>query len=134
MKELSVVEQDIPFGKVVKYDNGLLVFSPTVNTNIHVTLSDCKQHLETYIKLNQGLRSPYLCKDFKVDKIDTDAKEFVMSNGDKFASAIAMVITKPITKFLFNVMLALFKTSIPMKSFLNEEEAIKWLNQFNNND
>lgn len=54
---------------------------------------------------------------------------FLMSSISKITNRLAMVTTNPMAIFIFNILIFLYRPSMPVKIFSNEKDGMKWLKE-----
>lgn len=69
----------------------------------------------------------YLCDSPVPDK---ETRKFSAEQLPQVYTAMAMVSKPGLSKFIMNILFALKKPPIPMKSFTDDEEAREWLKQY----
>ena len=61
---------------------------------------------------------------------DKETRKFSAEQVPVIYSAMAMVSNPGLAKFIMNILFAVKKPPIPMKSFINDNEAKEWLRQY----
>jgi len=61
---------------------------------------------------------------------DKETRKFSAEQVPIIYSAMAMVSKPGLAKFIMNILFAVKKPPIPMKSFINDKEAKEWLRQY----
>lgn len=56
-----------------------------------------------------------------------EVKKYTATKLERHASALAVLNNSPISRFLIHTFLAIYRPSIPIQMFENEQEARKWL-------
>lgn len=94
-------------------------------------LERARMLIDDYIELSGGKKIP-ICHDMCGIKSTTaDAMKYVSS--DKAASvikALGMINNSPISRVIGNLFMGLRKPPYPAKIFGNQEDTLKWLEQF----
>ncbi|MCK5176989.1 MAG: hypothetical protein KAQ92_04650 [Candidatus Aenigmarchaeota archaeon] len=121
-----------PHGRVWMFDDNITRTSFEPHTII--TREDAIAHLEAGGLCNQkrGLkRSTLLVYLSNIKQLSREARLlFSGSETLKISIAAALLINSPMGKVIGNFFLGLNKSEYPIKLFLNEEDAIKWLRTF----
>ncbi len=92
--------------------------------------TDVERHFEIYLKLGVDVkkRMPLLVdatNDFEMTK---GARELSAQKGKEYFSAIAVISNSFTTRLLINFLNSFYSFGIPLKMFVSEAEALKWLN------
>lgn len=98
--------------------------------NIVLDMEQAVQIVEDRLRLQTGRFMPVLCDIRAIQGIDKAARAYLSLEGSAFVNAVAFVVDSPVSEMLSDIYLATNSPTIPTKSFLNREEAIKYLNSF----
>ncbi len=117
-------------GEIADYElkeSGILVSYSKPNKRIVTLIS---ANVELVKKITGGRPVPlliYLCDSPVPDK---ETRKFSTEKLPEIYSAMAMVSKAGLSAFIMKILYKFQKPPIPMKSFTNDQEAEKWLNQF----
>ena len=117
-------------GEIADYElkeSGILV---SYSKPIKRTVPLISANVELVKKITGGGPVPlliYLCDSPVPDK---ETRKFSTEKLPEIYSAMAMVSKPGLSAFIMKILFKFQKPPIPMKSFTNEQEAEKWLNQF----
>jgi hypothetical protein len=101
------------------------------NPNIEHTLADARKNVEIFFKLANGIKRPLLSDISNVKSVSREAREyFAGEETAKVISAIGLLINSPVSRVIGNFYLSLNKPPFPVKLFISEKKAIRWLKTF----
>jgi len=96
-------------------------------------ITDAKESLTELQNITKGKTMPILKIPGKYSSIDGDARRFISSEeGMKYSTAEAFVTTFLPHRIIGNFYLKFNAPVKPTAFFETEQQAIEWLNQFNN--
>ena len=101
--------------------------------NVTIKLSDAKIAVKDRIQASNSAKCPLFLDGRKVKRISKEARDYFSSEeGSELLSAAALIVDSSLTKMLANFFIRINfkKPLIPIKLFSNEQEAIKWLEQY----
>jgi len=102
-----------------------------VSPNAEVSLADAKECISAMAKISQGKSYPTLVDLRKEKSLSREAREYLAGEETaKVQSAVALLIGSPLLRVIANVFMGLNKPKMPIKVFISESEAIKWLKGF----
>lgn len=126
-KEGDIIrELDIELGYLRKRRDGILTFYPRPGINT-ANLKQLKEMLEACKDIQQGKPSPFFSDDRSLRGMNREEKEFVKETFKEFATAAAILVDSPYSRFFHNMLIYLYDPEIPFKVFGIEQEAIDWL-------
>lgn len=117
-------------GEIADYElkeSGILV---SYSMPIKRTVPLISANVELVKKITGGRPVPlliYLCDSPVPDK---ETRKFSTEKLPEIYSAMAMVSKPGLSAFIMKILFKFQKPPIPMKSFTDDQEAEKWLNQF----
>lgn len=101
--------------------------------NAIIGLMEAKEAVRNRIKLAQNTPMPILIDGRSLFKITKEARDYFSSEeGSELLSAAALIVDSSLTKMLANffIRINIKKPLIPIKLFSDEQEAIKWLEEY----
>lgn len=124
---LNEIKTDL--GVYQKRSDGILVFriNPKIET---MSVDDLSDQLKIFCELQDGKPSPFMMVTKEIKSLEDSEKRFIKENVGKFSTAAAMVTDAPLTNFLFNIFIYLYRPPVPSKLFNNEKDAVAWLKTF----
>lgn len=109
--------------------DGIIYGSYPIGTIVDLELS--KKVLKDRTKLSDGKAYPILGYGANVKYWTKEAKEFHSSEEySRLIKAVALVYDSPIISIIITFYYRFYKSAFPIKSFSNEKQALKWLEQF----
>ena len=117
-------------GEIADYElkeSGILI---SYSKPIKRTVPLISANVELVKKINGGRPVPlliYLCDSPVPDK---ETRKFSTEKLPEIYSAMAVVSKPGLSAFIMKILFKFQKPPIPMKSFTDDQEAEKWLNQF----
>lgn len=116
-------------GEIATYwfDGGILV---SLSKSPKRTVENIKANVELVKRITGNKPVPLLIYLSNSPVPDKDARKYSTEQLPVIYSAMAMVSKPGLAKFIMNLLFALQKPPIPMKSFTNDQEAKNWLKQF----
>lgn len=117
-------------GEIATYwidDNGILV---SLSKSVRRTVENLKGNGELVMKITEGKKLPLLIYLTNSPIPDKEARQYSTEALPKLYKAMTMVSKPGLSQFIMNILFALKPPPIPMKSFTNDEEAVRWLKQF----
>jgi hypothetical protein len=109
-------------------NNTVFAFFPK---GLKVDLEMAKQILLERLKLQQGKAYPLMLTLGGLISNTTEARKFMIEKGTEGISKGAIIVRKKYEEIVINVFLAVDKPLVPVKVFLNDSEALLWLNDVN---
>lgn len=125
------MKQDLIQGTIADYqllDNGILI---SYSKNIQRTVSLIDENVALVKKITGGKPVPLLIHLTKSPVPDKATRQHSSKKVAEIYSAMAMVSKPGLSQLIMKMVFALQKPPIPMKSFTNEQEAMKWLLSLN---
>lgn len=96
-----------------------------------IDLSKAKKIIVDRHSYTNGVSFPALIKSMNKIEIDKSARSFFKSEeSSQGLTAIALMSTNSYSLIMMNFMIRLYRPSIPIKMFTNQEKAIEWLSNF----
>jgi hypothetical protein len=96
------------------------------------TLETAKENVKAGIKVAGGNKRPLLLDMSKISSMNKEARDYY-AMGDKrdsSESAVALLISSPLSRVIGNFFMGLNKPVIPTKLFNDKELALAWLKTF----
>jgi hypothetical protein len=114
-------------GEIADYyfTDDLILFSYSKKKKNTVKL--VQENIELVKSITGGRPAPLLIYLANSPIPDKTTRKYSIENMSKIYSAMALVSKPGLSQFLMSILYRLVKTTIPVKSFTNDEEAIKWL-------
>ena len=99
-----------------------------VEAGAEIQLQDARGNTETVIKISGGANYPIIVDLREIKSISKDARDhFAMRNRKPNVTAIAMLVSSPVSSVIGNFFLGLNKPIVPTRMFTVEQEAIQWM-------
>jgi len=116
-------------GEIATYwfDEGILV---SLSKNPKRTVEYIRGNVELVKRLTNNKPVPLLIYLSNSPVPDKDARKYSTEQLPVIYKAMAMVSKPGLAKFIMNILFALNKPPIPMKSFTDDKEAKAWLKQY----
>lgn len=96
-----------------------------------MTLETAREELAGFQKLAEGRKMPLMVDIREVLAIAREARVcFTGPEGEKTATAVALLTGSALTRVLGNFFMGLNKPSFPVRIFTSEAEALEWLRGF----
>lgn len=109
--------------------NGIIYGSYSKGTVVDLQIS--KQVLRDRNVLSKGKAYPILGYASNVKYWTKEAKEFHSSEEyARLVKAVALIFPSGIVSVLYNFYVRFYKSKFPIRSFSNEQEALKWLEKY----
>lgn len=97
-----------------------------------IKIADAHENTKAVIEVSDGNIFPMIVDTRKIKSIEKEARDhFSMRNRKGQVSAIAILISSPVSVIIGNFFMGLNKPAVPTKLFKDEERALKWVKQFN---
>jgi len=109
------------------FDEGILV---SLSKNPKRTVENLRGNVELVKRLTNNKPVPLLIYLSNSPVPDKDARKYSTEQLPVIYKAMAMVSKPGLAKFIMNILFALNKPPIPMKSFTDDKEAKAWLKQY----
>lgn len=116
-------------GEIATYwfENGILV---SLSKSPKRTVENLKANVELVKQITNNKPTPLLIYLSNSPVPDKDARKYSTEQLPVIYSAMAMVSKPGLAKFIMNLLFALKRPPIPMKSFIDDKEAMAWLKQY----
>jgi len=96
-----------------------------------IDLETAKVAVASRIAISNGVAYPILADARHVSSITKEARDyFASTEGTGLMLASALLLDSVLNRFLGNFFLQINKPKIPLKLFTDENEALKWLEQY----
>jgi hypothetical protein len=94
-------------------------------------LDAAKDTVKKRLEASNGIAYPLLIDARQVQSITKEARDYFASDeGVSMLLASALILDSVLGKFLGNFFLQINKPKTPLRLFIDEKEALKWLQQF----
>jgi len=122
-------DRQIYEGEIATYwfEDGILV---SLSKSPRRTVALIKTNVALVKKITGNKKVPLLIYLKNSPVPDKDTRKFSAEQLPNIYSAMAMVSKPGLAKFIMNILFAFKPPPIPMKSFTDDTEAKKWLQQF----
>lgn len=116
-------------GEIADYymENGMLV---SLSKSTLRTVATIKGNVELVKQITGGKPVPLLIYLSSSPVPDKETRDFSKTQLPVIYKAMAMVSKPGLSRFIMNILFALQKPPIPMKSFTDDKEAKAWLKQY----
>lgn len=99
-----------------------------VRAGSEIQLEDAKENTAMVIAVSGGANYPILVDLRKIKSISKEARDHFSMRGRKpNVTAIAMLVSSPLSRIIGNFFLGLNKPTVPTRMFTSEEEGIAWM-------
>lgn len=96
-----------------------------------INISKAKNIIKDRLSYADGKTYPAVIKSINKIEIDKSARTFFKSEeSSKGLKAIAMMSTNSYSLIMMNFMIRLYRPSIPIKMFTDEQKAINWVSEY----
>lgn len=103
-----------------------------VKPGSEISREDARENTEAVIRLSDGKNFPILVDLRQIKSISKEARDHFSMRGRKpNVTAIAMLVSSPVSKIIGNFFLGLNKPTVPTRMFTAEAEARKWIDKQN---
>ena len=109
------------------FDDGILI---SLSKSPKRTVENIKANVQLVKQITNSKPVPLLIYLSTSPVPDKDARKYSTVQLPVIYSAMAMVSKPGLSKFIMNILFALKRPPIPMKSFTDDKEAKIWLMQF----
>ena len=119
-----------PFeGEIATYwfDDGILV---SLSKSPQRTVENIKANVKLVKEITNNKPVPLLIYLSNSPVPDKETRKYATEQLPVIYSAMAMVSKPGLARFIMNILFALKKPPIPMKSFTDDKEAKKWLRSY----
>lgn len=123
-----VEEREAGNGIIGITEDNILVFTPYPYME-GPTLEGLKKDHDVYLELTNGTPMPLLSDNRSIKKIGSAEQSYIKSTLTDFASKLACIVDSPLTRFLHNTFIHLYRPEVPVKMFTKEEDALKWIRE-----
>lgn len=113
-------------GIITKRADGILVFVPHNHINC-CTLEGLKEDRIAYLEIQQGAISPLLSDVRNLEFMGSEEKRFVTETAHQFTNAMAVWTDSPLSTFITNMFIKLYRPTLPTKLFTHRDDALEWL-------
>ncbi|HEU4719020.1 MAG TPA: STAS/SEC14 domain-containing protein [Bacteroidia bacterium] len=101
-----------------------------VKPGSEIGVNDARENTEAVISLSGGRNFPIVVDLRKIKSISKEARDHFSMRGRKpHVTAIAMVVSSPLSRIIGNFFLGLNKPTVPTRMFSSEADGIKWLSK-----
>ena len=98
---------------------------------VELTLALAQESLEAFTSITGDRKSPLFVDTSVLQYTTREARDFYVSERvSKVASAVALLISSPLTRAMANFFLNVTKPNTPTRMFETEAAAIVWLKEF----
>ena len=99
-----------------------------VSPGSEIQLQDAKENTARVIEVSGGSNYPILVDLREIKSISKEARDHFSMRGRKpNVTAIAMVVSSPLSRIIGNFFLGLNRPTVPTRMFTAESEAILWM-------
>jgi hypothetical protein len=99
-----------------------------VRSGAQIQLQDAKDNTAKVIEVSGGSNYPILVDLREIKSISKEARDHFSMRGRKpNVTAIAMLVSSPLSRIIGNFFLGLNKPTVPTRLFTSEEEGILWM-------
>ncbi len=99
-------------------------------SNYEIDIEGAKQIVKDRLICQNNIKYPAFA-DFKgVKSVSKEARDYLAKEGSFLVKACAILVSSPVDKIMINFYSKINKPIIPTKLFTNNEDALKWLQQF----
>ena len=99
--------------------------------SVEYNLATAKCSTDTLRQVAGGKKRPVLIDIRKIKSVSREAREhFTSDYVREIASAIALLVSSPLSKTIANLVLALNNPNYPLRAFNSKTEALEWLQEF----
>lgn len=96
-----------------------------------VQVEDAKWNTEKVIQVSGGSNFPILVDLREIKSISKEARDHFSMRGRKpHVTAIAMLVSSPVSSVIGNFFLGLNKPVVPTRLFTKEKDAILWMKKY----
>ena len=122
-------DRELYEGEIATYwfDDGILV---SLSKSPKRTVENIKANVQLVRRITNNKPAPLLIYLSNSPVPDKAARKYSTEQLPVIYSAMAMVSKLGLAKFIMNLLFALKKPPIPMKSFTDDKEAKNWLKQY----
>ena len=122
------VQTENEIGTLTLRTDNIITFEPfesSRTTNIEIL----KKDVILFLEWTKNGKMGFLSDNRSIKTLETEEREFIKENLEKFCNKFAMVVDSGISYYIFNIMLLFNRPSIPMKAFKDPLLALKWLQE-----
>jgi hypothetical protein len=99
-----------------------------VRAGSEIQLEDAKENTAAVIRVSGGSNYPILVDLRKIKSISKEARDHFSMRGRKpNVTAIAMLVSSPLSRIIGNFFLGLNRPTVPTRMFTSESEGILWM-------
>ena len=106
----------------------IITFEPREGQTTH-RIEVMKYELDIFKEWAGSDRLGFLSDNRKLKKFDSDLRVYAQENLPLFCNKFALIIASGISSFLTNIFIHLNRPPIPVKTFTNKSDALKWLKE-----
>jgi hypothetical protein len=93
-----------------------------------VTLDDARETMAAYLRIYQGKKRPLYVDTKTMKSLTREARQyFAGEEAARVASAVAILVSTPVSRVLGNFYLGVSAPHLPTRLFDSEDEALEWL-------
>jgi hypothetical protein len=100
------------------------------NPGLVITLDAAIDCTKIRMELSNGVTRPMFTDARNAKDIDKEARDYLGKHGTEYVKAGAFLIKSQLQLIVGNLFFAFNKPPVPSKLFMNEDEALRWLEQF----
>lgn len=108
--------------------DGIITFEPKEEKTTH-TLEAMKVELDIFQDWAGDKKLGFLSDNSTLKKFDADIRVYAQKHLPLFCDKFALIISSGISSFLTNIFIHLNRPKVPIKTFTNKKEALKWLKE-----
>lgn len=98
--------------------------------NISIDLEAAKKIVQERVSMQEGVSYPILA-DLKANYNSTkEGRAYLAKEGSELVTAVAVLVSSPVTKVGMNFYIAIDNPSTPTKVFTDKEKALEYLQTF----
>lgn len=101
-----------------------------VKPGSEINADDARQNTEAVLELSEGRNYPILVDLREIKSISKDARDhFAMRGRKPNVTAIAMLVSSPVSSIVGNFFLGLNKPTVPTRMFTSMKAAESWIKE-----
>ncbi len=103
-----------------------------VRAGSEIQLEDAKENTAIVIRISGGANYPILVDLREIKSISKEARDHFSMRGRKpNVTAIAMLVSSPLSRIIGNFFLGLNRPTVPTRLFTSEKEGVSWIKTLN---
>lgn len=118
---------EIPIAKMWRQEG--IIYVKFID-KLDMSLENAQSGVKARVKLSEGMSYPVLIDMRGIKSVTKEAREYLADEGAKLIKAGALIVGSPLNRTLGNIFLWVNKPKVPTRLFTDEEEALKWLEQY----